>query len=278
MRVALLQITSSDDPEANLAMLRPMLAEAAGQGAQLVLTPEVTNCVSLDRGQQACVLHPEGRDPVLAALRDDAAALGIHVLLGSLALKAAPPETRFVNRSILLGPDGAIIARYDKMHMFDVAVSETETYRESSAFAPGDRAVLARTSLARIGMTVCYDLRFAYLYRALAQAGAEILAVPSAFSPATGPRHWRPLLQARAIETGCFVLAAAQVGRHPARAGRQRETHGHSLAVSPWGDVLLDAGTDTGVFTCELDLGAIAEARRKVPSLTHDRAFSGPDA
>ena len=127
-------------------------------------------------------------------------------------------------------------------------------------------------------MTVCYDLRFAYLYRALAQAGAEILTVPSAFSPGTGPRHWRPLLQARAIETGCFVLAAAQVGRHAARAGRRRETHGHSLAVSPWGEVLLDAGTETGVFICELGLGAVSEARRKVPSLTHDRVFSGPDA
>ena len=276
MRAALLQITSSDDPEANLAMLRPMLREAATAGAELILTPEVTNCVSMDRDHQRAVLRAEAEDAFLIALCVEAAALDVHLLAGSLALKAEPPETRFVNRSVLIGPDGQIMARYDKMHMFDVQVSEAETYRESSGYAPGDRAVLAETALGCVGMTVCYDLRFAYLYRALAQAGAQILTVPSAFSPGTGPMHWEPLLRARAIETGCYVLAPAQTGEHPARSGRARRTWGHSLAVSPWGEVLLDAGTETGVFMVDLDLSAVEEARRKVPSLSHDRVFRGP--
>lgn len=278
MRAALLQITSSDDPSANLAMLKPMLREAVDRGAQFVLTPEVTNCVSMDRAHQRAVLRHETDDPVLAGLREAAADLGIHLLAGSLALKAEPPEERFVNRSFLIGPDGVVLGRYDKMHMFDVQVSETETYRESSGYAPGDRAVLAHTPFGAIGMTVCYDVRFPYLYRALAKAGAEILTVPSAFSPGTGPMHWEPLLRARAIETGCYVLAPAQTGEHAARTGRARRTWGHSLAVSPWGEVLLDAGEETGVFTVDLDLSAVAEARRKVPSLTHDRMFEGPEA
>lgn len=276
MRVALLQMTSSDDPAENLGALRDMLRRAKGQGAQIALTPEVCNCVSKDRAHQQAVLRPETEDPVLAGLRAEAAALGLWVLAGSLALKADPPETRFVNRSCLIGPDGCIAARYDKMHMFDVQVSETETYRESSGYAPGDRAVLARTPLATLGLSICYDLRFAYLYRALAQAGAQVLTVPAAFSPGTGPAHWQPLLQARAIETGCFVLAPAQTGIHAATAGRARKTYGHSMAIAPWGEVLLDAGTDPGVFCVDIDLGAVAEARRKVPALTHDRVFAGP--
>ena len=177
---------------------------------------------------------------------------------------------------MLIGPDGAVVARYDKMHMFDVQVSEAETYRESSGYAPGDLAVIAQTEVGRIGMTICYDLRFPYLYRALAQAGAEILTVPSAFSTATGPMHWEPLLRARAIETGCYVLAPAQVGKHDVVEGKQRTTYGHSLVVSPWGEVLLDAGKETGIFMVELDLDQVADARRKIPSLQHDRTFSGP--
>lgn len=276
MRAALLQMTSSDDPDENLETLSRMLRQAQAEGAQIALTPEVCNCVSMDRAHQANVLRPESADPVLAGLRRQAAELGLWVLAGSLALKAEPPERRFVNRSVLIGPDGGITARYDKMHMFDVQVSETETYRESSGYAPGDRAVLAETPLAAIGMTVCYDVRFAYLYRALAQAGARILTVPAAFSPGTGPAHWQPLLQARAIETGCYVLAPAQTGQHAARSGRSRKTYGHSMAVSPWGEILLDAGTEPGVFCVDLDLGKVDEARRKVPALTHDRAYSGP--
>lgn len=278
MRVALLQMCSSDDPAENLATMREMLRRAASDGAGMALTPEVCNCVSMDRAHQNAVLRTESDDAVLAGLRETASELGLWVLAGSLSLKAEPPETRFVNRSFLIGTDGEIVARYDKMHMFDVQVSETETYRESSGYAPGDRAVIAETPLATLGLTVCYDVRFAYLYRALAQAGADILTVPAAFSPGTGPAHWQPLLQTRAIETGCYVLAPAQTGTHTASTGRARRTYGHSMAVSPWGEVLLDAGTETGVFCLDLDLAQVADARRKVPALTHDRAFSGPGA
>ncbi|MGR3367304.1 MAG: carbon-nitrogen hydrolase family protein [Sagittula sp.] len=277
MRVALLQMTSSDDPGDNLATMRRMLKEAKADGAEIVLMPEVCNCVSMDRAHQTEVLRQEGDDRVLAGLCAQAAASGLWVLAGSLALKAEPPEDRFVNRSFLIDPSGGIVARYDKMHMFDVQVSETETYRESSGYVPGLQAVVARTDVGVIGLTVCYDLRFAYLYRALAQAGAEILTVPAAFSPGTGPAHWMPLLQARAIETGCFVLAPAQCGTHPARHGRARKTWGHSLVVSPWGEVILDAGTKPGVHVVDIDLSEVAEARRKVPALTHDRAFTGPE-
>ncbi len=267
MRAALLQLTSSDDPGRNLDMVLELVRQAAADGAELVVTPEVTNCVSASRKRQDAVLKRESEDVMLATLRKEAADLGIQLLLGSIALKSDPPEERFANRSFLIGPDGAVVARYDKMHMFDVQVSEAETYRESSGYAPGDLAVMAQTEVGRIGMTICYDLRFPYLYRALAQAGAEILTVPSAFSTATGPMHWEPLLRARAIETGCYVLAPAQAGKHDVVEGKPRTTYGHSLVVSPWGEVLLDAGKETGVFMVELDLDQVAEARRKVPSL-----------
>ncbi|MBT52592.1 MAG: amidohydrolase [Mameliella sp.] len=277
MRVALVQMTSSDDPAENLGTMQDMLHRAKAGGAQIALTPEVCNCVSMDRAHQTAMLRHERDDPVLAGLRAKASELDLWVLAGSLAQKADPPETRFVNRSFLIGPDGDIAARYDKMHMFDVQVSETETYRESSGYAPGDRAVIAQTPLATLGLTICYDVRFAYLYRALAQAGAQILTVPAAFSPGTGPMHWQPLLQARAIETGCFVLAPAQTGTHPAKKGRARKTYGHSMVISPWGEIVLDAGTEPGVYCVDLDLGAVADARAKVPALTHDRAYAGPD-
>ncbi|MCT4608252.1 MAG: carbon-nitrogen hydrolase family protein [Pelagimonas sp.] len=276
MRIAVLQMTSSDDPGENLDTVRQMLRDAAGQGAQIALTPEVTNCVSSSRAHQNAVLHPEDSDPFLAALRNEARALGIWVLAGSLAVKSPAPETRFANRSFMISPQGEITARYDKLHMFDVQVSPEETWRESDGFAPGDTAVLAQTDLATFGMAICYDLRFAYLFRKLAQAGAQILTVPAAFSPGTGPAHWQPLLQARAIETGCFVLAPAQTGHHAASTGKRRRTHGHSLVVAPWGEVLLDAGTKPGVFIADLDLSQVEEARHKVPALTHDRAFEGP--
>ncbi|MFZ7091042.1 carbon-nitrogen hydrolase family protein [Primorskyibacter sp. 2E233] len=276
MRVALLQTCSSDDPAENLVTVQGLLREAAKQGAQLALMPEVTNCVSMDRAHQADVLKLEADDPFLAGLTETARALGLWVLAGSMALKAEPPETRFVNRSLLIDDRGAVVARYDKMHMFDVQVSETETYRESSGYAPGSRAVVVDTPWARLGLSICYDVRFAYLYRALAQAGADILTVPSAFSPGTGPAHWQTLLQARAIETGCFVLAPAQSGTHSARSGRARTTYGHSMVIAPWGEVLLDAGIETGVFVVDLDLSKVKEARRKIPSLTHDRSLEGP--
>jgi predicted amidohydrolase len=276
MRAALLQLTSSDDPLENLRITSGYVKNAASDGATLIVTPEVTNCVSNSRTHQRSVLHHQEDDPTLAGLRDDAARLGVWVLVGSLALKADPPEERFLNRSFLIAPDGSIAAHYDKLHMFDVQVTETETYKESAGFKPGDRAVTADTPFGIIGMTICYDVRFAYLYRTLAQAGAAILTVPAAFSPATGPMHWEPLLRARAIETGCFVLAPAQGGVHSAVRGRARTTHGHSLAISPWGEVLVDAGMQSGVHLVDLDLSDVSKARQKIPSLQHDREFTEP--
>ncbi|MCK0151233.1 carbon-nitrogen hydrolase family protein [Marivita sp. S6314] len=276
MRAALLQLTSSDDPHTNLRVTSELVRSAASEGAGLILTPEVTNCVSNSRSHQQGVLHLEADDPTLAGLREDAARLGVWLLIGSLALKADPPEERFLNRSFLIAPDGSIAARYDKLHMFDVQVTATETYKESAGFKPGDTAVIAPTPFGVIGMSICYDVRFAYLYRKLAHAGAEILVVPAAFSPATGPMHWEPLLRARAIETGSYLLAPAQMGHHPASTGRSRTTHGHSMAVSPWGEVLIDAGQRFGVHLVDVDLANVAKARQKVPSLQHDRDFSGP--
>lgn len=276
MRIALLQMTSSDDPEENMDSLRKMLGEAKDQGAVFALTPEVTNVLSFSRKHQEAVVVREADDLVLKGLQAEARAHGMWILAGSLAVKSEPPETRFANRSVLINPDGGIETRYDKIHMFDVQVSAEETYRESAGFAPGDKAVLARTDIGNIGLTICYDVRFGALHRALAQSGAQIITAPAAFSPATGPSHWQPLLQARAIETGCFVLAPAQTGTHKASTGKARSTYGHSMVISPWGEVLLDAGTDPGVYCIDIDLAQVDEARRKVPSLTHDRSFEAP--
>ncbi len=276
MRAGLVQLNVSDDPAANLVATRALVREAAAGGAGFVLTPEVTNCLSSSRHHQRQVLRHEADDPTLAALREDAAGAGIWLLIGSLGLLTEDEDGRFANRSFLIAPDGAVAARYDKIHMFDVDVSETERYRESEGYRPGDRAVLAETPFARIGMTICYDLRFAHLYRRLAQAGVEVLTVPAAFNHITGAAHWESLLRARAIETGCYVLAPAQTGVHAARDGRTRRSHGHSLAVSPWGEVLADGGTETGVSFVTLDRAEVVRARRRVPSLSHDRSFEGP--
>ncbi|MGY6411459.1 MAG: carbon-nitrogen hydrolase family protein [Alkalilacustris sp.] len=278
MRAGLVQMTSGDDPAGNLAQARDLIDRAVAGGAGFVLTPEVTNCVSSSRALQTRVLSPEATDPTLAGLRDTAVRHGIWLLIGSLALKTDDPDGRFANRSFLIAPDGTIAARYDKIHMFDVDVSPTETYRESQGFRPGDRAVLAPTPFATLGMTVCYDVRFATLYRQLAQAGAEVLTVPAAFSPVTGAAHWQSLLRARAIECGAWVLAPAQTGDHPLREGPPRRTHGHSLIVAPWGEIVADAGTEPGVIWADLDRAAVQDARRRVPSLRHDRAFHPPEA
>ncbi len=265
-------MTASDDPSANLIAVSALIAQAAEGGARFILTPEVTNCVSASRARQNEVLRSEGEDQSLPALRDLAKSKGVWLLIGSLALKS-DDDDRFANRSFLIGPDGEIRARYDKMHMFDVTLSETETYRESDGYRPGDHAVVARVDDVPVGLTICYDIRFPYLYRNLAQAGAQIMTVPSAFSPDTGPMHWETLLKARAIETGSFVLAPAQTGEHTATRGRVRKTWGHSLAVDPWGRVLADAGEDPGVTLVDLDLSMVEDVRRRLPSLTHDRSF-----
>ncbi len=276
MKTALLQITSSDDPAENLEMVRAMMAHAAAQGAQFILTPEVTNCVSTSTTRQHEVLQHEEDDITLAGLREQAAKLGVWLLIGSLAIKTHDSDGRFANRSFMIDPQGQIVARYDKIHMFDVQVTESETFRESKNYRPGQKAVIADTEFGKVGMTICYDIRFPHLYAALAQAGARILTVPAAFSPVTGAAHWEALLRARAIETGCWVLAPAQTGEHPKTRGKTRYTHGHSMVVAPWGEVLIDAGIDPGIHFFDLDDRSVTEARRRVPSLTHVRSFDGP--
>ncbi len=272
LTVGLIQLNSGDDPASNLEQTLALVNQAADRGAQFVLTPEVSNIVSDSRKHQAEVLQTEPDDQTLAALQRLAAKRVIWLLIGSLALKTDDVDGRFANRSFLISPNGDIHARYDKMHMFDVAVSDTETYRESAGYRPGNRAVLAQTDFGTLGLTICYDLRFPHLYRHLAQAGAKIIAVPSAFSPVTGAVHWETLLRARAIETGSFILAPAQTGRH----GAKRKTYGHSMVVDPWGQVLLDAGTKIGAFIVNLDLNAVEQTRKRIPSLTHDRPYQGP--
>lgn len=276
MRAGLVQLTVGDEPAANLPETVALVRQAVAEGAEFVLTPECTNALSSNRDRQRALFRHEEDDLTLAALRHEAARSGIWLLIGSLGLLTHDADGRFANRSFLIGPDGGIVARYDKIHMFDVNVSATEVYRESAGYRPGTRAVLADTPLGRIGMTVCYDLRFPHLYRRLAKAGAQILTVPAAFNHLTGAAHWEVLLRARAIETGCWVLAPAQCGFHPETAGKGRRTHGHSLVVAPWGEVVADGGTAPGVTMAEIDLAQVDAARHRVPALTHDRDFEGP--
>lgn len=276
MRAGLVQLNVTDDPAANLPVTVGLVRQAVAGGAGFVLTPELTNGLSSSRSHQRAVFRHEDDDPTLAALRAEAKAAGIWLLIGSLGLLTHDADGRFANRSFLIAPDGSIAARYDKIHMFDVNVSATEIYRESEGYRPGTRAVVAETPFAKIGMTVCYDVRFPTLYRRLAQGGAQVITVPAAFNHITGAAHWETLLRARAIETGCFVLAPAQTGFHAEANGKGRKTHGHSLAIAPWGEVLADAGTEPGVTLVNLDLSEVEKARGRVPSLTHDRSFDGP--
>jgi predicted amidohydrolase len=276
MRIALIQLTVTDDPVANLAATLGFVRQAHAEGAEFILTPECTNGLWSNRAAQKAMLRLEEDDATLAALRDEAGKLGVWLLIGSLALLTGDSDGRFANRSFLIRPDASIAARYDKIHMFDVNVSETEVYRESAAFRPGSQAVIAKTPFAPIGMTVCYDVRFATLYRKLAQGGAQIITVPAAFNHITGAAHWETLLRARAIENGAFVLAPAQTGFHAEAGGKGRRTYGHSLAIAPWGEVLANGGTDPGVTLVDLDLTQVADARGRVPSLQHDRGFDAP--
>ena len=276
MRAALIQLSVTNDPAANLPVTVGFIRQAVAAGAGFVLTPELTNGLSSSRAHQRSVFRHEDDDPTLAALRAEAKAAGIWLLIGSLGLLTHDADGRFANRSFLIGPDGNVVARYDKIHMFDVNVSATEVYRESEGYRPGAKAVVAETPFAKIGMTVCYDVRFPALYRRLAQGGAQVITVPAAFNHITGAAHWETLLRARAIETGCFVLAPAQTGFHAEANGKGRKTHGHSLAIAPWGEVLADAGTEPGVTLVDLDLAEVDKARGRVPSLSHDRGFDGP--
>lgn len=276
IRGALLQLNVTDDPALNLPVTLDMVADAAREGATFILTPEVTNCISTSRRHQKDVLQHEADDQSLAALQKAAAEHGIWLLIGSLGLKTEDADGRFANRSFLIDPSGAITARYDKIHMFDVQISATETWRESEGYRPGSTAVTARADWATLGLSICYDVRFPALYQRLAEAGAEILTVPAAFSPVTGAAHWHALLRARAIETGCFVLAPAQTGVHASANHKTRSTYGHSLVVSPWGEIILDAGEAPGVYMFDLDRDDVAQARARVPSMSHKRPFDGP--
>ena len=273
MKVAALQLCASDDPTANLDMTLPMVQQAAEMGAQFVATPEVTNCVSSSRRHQNDVLSLQERDETLAELRAAANQFGVWISVGSLALKL-PDENRFTNRSFLIAPSGRIVAQYDKIHMFDVTLSETEQYRESDGYRPGARAVIADTEFGKIGMTICYDIRFPNLFRGLAKSGASILLIPAAFARPTGRAHWEVLLRARAIETGCFVIAAAQTGEHKTSLGQPRKTYGHSMIVSPWGEILADAGEDQSIIYAELDLSLVESTRARVPSILSNQSFS----
>lgn len=268
MRAALVQMCSGRDMDRNFAAAAEMIREAKAQGAEFVSTPEMTNILEPDRPRLRSLARPEGEDRNVAGFSELARELGLWLNVGSLALKGEG-ET-LVNRSLLFAPDGSVAARYDKIHLFDVDLPTGESLRESAAYAGGGQAVAVETGFGKLGLTICYDIRFPHLYRALAKAGAWAFTVPSAFTVPTGEAHWHVLLRARAIETGSYVLAAAQGGTH--ESGRQ--TYGHSLVVSPWGEVLAEGGTEPGVLLADLDPAASAKARQRIPALAHDRAFS----
>lgn len=275
MKVAALQLCASDDPVANLAHTLSMVQQASEAGAQFIATPEVTNCVSSSRRRQNKVLALQENDQTLAAMCTAAARFGVWISVGSLALKL-PDDDRFTNRSFMIDPSGQIVAQYDKIHMFDVTLSETEQYRESDGYRAGDHAVIADTAFGKIGMTICYDIRFPHLYRGLAKSGASILLIPAAFAQPTGRAHWEVLLRARAIETGCYVIAAAQTGEHQTSQRRPRKTYGHSMIVSPWGEIMADAGEDQGIIYADLDLSLVESTRARVPSILSKQSFSEP--
>src|SRR6202166_4124149 len=266
-KVALIQMRSGLEPEANLTAVLAGVDEAKRGGADYVQTPEMTNVLENKRERLFTKIFSEEHDPTLATVREVARKLSIYVHLGSLAVKASPEKA--ANRSFLIDRKGDIAARYDKIHMFDVDLANGDSYRESSNYRAGELAVVADLPWGRLGLTICYDLRFPALYRALAEAGATFLAVPSAFTVRTGEAHWHTLLRARAIENGSFVFAAAQGGRHE----NGRDTYGHSLVVDPWGNILAEGGIEPGVVLAPVDLAAVAAARGRVPSLQHGRRF-----
>jgi predicted amidohydrolase len=268
--VALIQTCSGRDVAPNLETVSQAVRAAAAHGARFVLTPENVAMLEPVRAQALAKAQPESTHAAIAHFAALADELGIWLLAGSLAIKRE--DGLLANRSYLFDERGTVVARYDKIHMFDVDLPNGERYRESATFAPGTEAVVAPSPFGPIGLTICYDLRFPQLYRALAQGGAALLTVPSAFTVVTGEAHWHVLLRARAIETGCFVLAPAQTGTH----AEGRRTYGHSLVVAPWGEVLADGGTEPGIVYATLDLARVAEARSRVPSLQHDRPFAVP--
>jgi deaminated glutathione amidase len=269
-RAACVQLRCGDDVAENLRTACELIREAHKSGAQLIATPENTSFMAAAAGAKLQIAMPEKDDRSLVALSALAGELGIWLLIGSLAIKL--PGDKTANRSYLVGPDGQIAARYNKIHLFDVNLPNREIYRESNTVNAGGQAVTAELPWGRIGLSVCYDLRFPHLYRALAQGGAEILSIPSAFTETTGKAHWHVLLRARAIENGCFVIAPAQGGKH----ANGRSTYGHSMIVGPWGEVLAEAGTEPEVITANIDLDEVTAVHARVPSLQHDRPFGAP--
>lgn len=271
IKLALIQMRSGVEPERNIDDASAMIREAAANGAQLILTPETTNLVQRDADALRATLNAPDEAPSMVRFADLADGLNIDLVIGSLALRGS--DGRAVNRQVVFGPDGAVKALYDKIHMFDVSLGAGEVYRESDQYAPGSKAVLTEAAGATLGLTICYDVRFAHLYRRLAQAGAHIITVPSAFTKVTGRAHWEILLRARAIETGSFILAPAQGGVHE----DGRKTWGRSLVVGPWGDIIAGFDHDEpGVLYAEIDPRDAAKARERIPALTGDREITGP--
>lgn len=268
-RASLIQMTSGRDVAKNTAMASDLIRKAASDGAHYVQTPEVTNIMELERERLLAVTQTEADNAALRAFQNLAKSLGIWLHLGSLAIKSDKDPGRLINRSYVLAPDGSVVASYDKIHMFDVTLADGEHYAESDNYQAGSRGVTADLPWGRLGLTICYDIRFPYLHRALAHAGAVFLASPAAFTRTTGKAHWHTLLQARAIEAQSFVFAAGQTGLHE----HGRKTYGHSLIVSPWGEILADGGEEIGVVTADIDTNAIEKARGRLPSLKHDRTF-----
>jgi len=266
-KVGLVQMRSGLDPQANLTSLIAAIDEAKRSGADYVQTPEMTNILALKREDLFANIVAEEQDPMLATLRELAQKLSIYIHIGSLAIKVTPEKA--ANRAFVIDRNGNIAARYDKIHMFDVDLAGGESYRESNNYRPGELAVIADLPWGRLGVTICYDLRFPALYRALAEAGASFLAIPAAFTKQTGEAHWHVLMRARAIENGCYVIAAAQGGDHE----NGRSTFGHSIVVDPWGKIVAEGGIEPGVIMAEIDPAAVVAARSKVPSLNHGRRF-----
>jgi predicted amidohydrolase len=272
--IALIQTRTPATPQAAWAHVEPLVREAAAGGAKFILTPEGTNVLEQRRDRRGAVITGQDDDLVVRGLRDLARELGVWILIGSAIVHPGiADDARAANRAILVDDRGQVVVTYDKLHVFDVDLPGGETWRESSAVRPGDRAVVARTPWGGLGLTICYDIRFPHLYRALARAGAALIAVPAAFTVPTGEAHWETLLRARAIETGCFILAPAQGGTHE----DGRRTWGHSTVVGPWGEIIARSDDDTpGILRATLDLDAVDRARAAVPQLRHDRDFTGP--
>ncbi|MCK5424531.1 MAG: carbon-nitrogen hydrolase family protein [Emcibacter sp.] len=266
--VGLVQMSSTNEVAENMASAEALIREAAARGAKMVLTPEMTTLLELDRTALLGKIYTQDDDPSLPVFQDLARELKIWLVIGSMAIKSGD---KIANRCFVIAPDGKTAAHYDKIHMFDVDLPGGEQYRESRSYAAGEQAVVTPTPWGNMGLSICYDLRFPHLYRRLSQSGAQMLAVPAAFTAVTGEAHWHILLRARAIENGAFIFAPAQTGSHTSARGDKRNTYGQSLLVDPWGDIIDDGGADVGVITAEIDLTLVEKARSRIPSLNHDR-------